>query len=180
MAGKLASGEGFTLEDFVEQLAMVRKLGPIGNLLGMLPGAAQNREMLEQVDDKDLDRAAAIVNSVSYDKDRIEPTLDRGFLDATSLAEYLVTKGIPFRTAHHIVGTLVSHCEKTSKHALAHLSVDEINAVIKTHAATVSVDKEVYEALGAKNVVNRYRSAGAAGGKPFEEQLIAWKKRLGI
>ena len=34
MAEKLASGEGFTLEDFVEQLAMVRKLGPIGNVLG--------------------------------------------------------------------------------------------------------------------------------------------------
>jgi signal recognition particle subunit SRP54 len=65
MAGKLASGDGFTLEDFVEQLAMVRKLGPIGNLLGMLPGAAQNREMLSQVSDKDLDRAAAIVNSMT-------------------------------------------------------------------------------------------------------------------
>jgi signal recognition particle subunit SRP54 len=65
MAGKLASGEGFTLEDFVEQLAMVRKLGPIGNLLGMLPGAAQNRELLGQVSDKDLDRAAAIVNSMT-------------------------------------------------------------------------------------------------------------------
>jgi signal recognition particle subunit SRP54 len=65
LAGKLASGEGFTLEDFVEQLAMVRKLGPIGNLLGMLPGAAQNREMLSQVSDKDLDRAAAIVNSMT-------------------------------------------------------------------------------------------------------------------
>ena len=65
MAGKLASGEGFTLEDFVEQLAMVRKLGPIGNLLGMLPGAAQNREMLSQISDKDLDRAAAIVNSMT-------------------------------------------------------------------------------------------------------------------
>ena len=38
MAGKLVSGDGFTLEDFVEQLQMVRKLGPIGNLLGMLPG----------------------------------------------------------------------------------------------------------------------------------------------
>jgi argininosuccinate lyase len=34
-----------------------------------------------------LTMAAAIVNSASYDKDRIEPTLDRGFLDATSLAE---------------------------------------------------------------------------------------------
>jgi signal recognition particle subunit SRP54 len=65
MAGKLASGEGFTLEDFVEQLAMVRKLGPIGNLLGMLPGAGQNRELLSQVSDKDLDRAAAIVNSMT-------------------------------------------------------------------------------------------------------------------
>jgi signal recognition particle subunit SRP54 len=65
MADKLASGEGFTLEDFVEQLAMVRKLGPIGNLLGMLPGAAQNRELLDQVSDKDLDRAAAIVNSMT-------------------------------------------------------------------------------------------------------------------
>jgi len=40
-----------------------------------------------------LTMAAAIVNSASYDKERIEPTLDRGFLDATSLAEYLVTKG---------------------------------------------------------------------------------------
>jgi signal recognition particle subunit SRP54 len=65
MAGKLASGEGFTLEDFVEQIAMVRKLGPIGNLLGMLPGAAQNRELLSQVNDSDLDRAAAIVNSMT-------------------------------------------------------------------------------------------------------------------
>jgi signal recognition particle subunit SRP54 len=65
MAGKLASGEGFTLEDFVEQLAMVRKLGPISNLLGMLPGAAQNRELLSQVSDADLDRAAAIVNSMT-------------------------------------------------------------------------------------------------------------------
>jgi signal recognition particle subunit SRP54 len=65
MAGKLASAEGFTLEDFVDQLAMVRKLGPISNLLGMLPGAAQNRELLSQVSDKDLDRAAAIVNSMT-------------------------------------------------------------------------------------------------------------------
>ena len=77
MAGKLASGEGFTLEDFVEQLAMVRKLGPIGNLLGMLPGAAQNRELLSQVSDKDLDRAAAIVNSMTPEERR-NPKLING------------------------------------------------------------------------------------------------------
>jgi signal recognition particle subunit SRP54 len=70
MAGKLASGEGFTLEDFVDQLKMVRKLGPINNLLGMLPGAAQNRELLSQVNDKDLDRAEAIVNSMTVEERR--------------------------------------------------------------------------------------------------------------
>jgi argininosuccinate lyase len=138
-----------------------------------------------------LTMAAAIVNSASFDKERIEPTLDRGFLDATSLAEYLVTKGIPFRTAHHIVGTLVARCEKEGKHALKQLSVEAFNEVIeeterrrdaetKLHSALPRVDEEVYSCLGAHNVVKRYQSAGAAGGKPFEEQLKAWKQRLGI
>jgi signal recognition particle subunit SRP54 len=77
MAGKLASAEGFTLQDFVEQLAMVRKLGPISNLLGMLPGAAQNREALSQISDKDLDRAAAIVNSMTPDE-RTNPKILNG------------------------------------------------------------------------------------------------------
>jgi argininosuccinate lyase len=126
-----------------------------------------------------LTMAAAIVNSASYDKERIEPTLDRGFLDATSLAEYLVTVGIPFRTAHHIVGTLVARCEKHGKHALAQLSVEDFNEVIATKSEK-RVDQGVYDCLGARNVVKRYQSAGAAGGKPFEDQLAAWKQRLGV
>ena len=61
----------------------------------------------------------------------IEPTLERGFLDATSLAEYLVTKGVAFRTAHHIVGTLVARCEKEGKHALAQaLALEDFNEAI--------------------------------------------------
>jgi signal recognition particle subunit SRP54 len=92
MASKLASGEGFTLEDFVEQLAMVRKLGPIGNLLGMLPGAAQNREMLSQVDDKDLDRAAAIVNSMTVEERR-NPKIINGSRRARIAAGSGVTVG---------------------------------------------------------------------------------------
>src|SRR3954467_3675321 len=70
LAGRLASGEGFTLEDFVEQLAMVRKLGPIGNLLGMLPGAGKYREQLEQVNDKDVDRTTAIIKSMTPEERR--------------------------------------------------------------------------------------------------------------
>jgi len=125
-----------------------------------------------------LTMAAAIVNSANFDKERIEPTLERGFLDATSLAEYFVTKGIPFRTAHQIVGGLVAQCEKSGRHALAQLSVEEFNDALKPH--NLIVGKDLYDALGARNVVKRYQSAGAAGGKPFEQQLAAWKKRLGM
>jgi len=77
LAGRIASGEGFTLEDFVEQLSMVRKLGPIGNLLGMLPGAQKNRELLSQVNDKDLDRAEAIVRSMTP-QERRDPKIING------------------------------------------------------------------------------------------------------
>jgi argininosuccinate lyase len=103
------------------------------------------------------------VNSAEFAKERIEPTLDRGFLDATSLAEYLVTKGIPFRTAHQIVGALVKKCEETGRYALKQLSIDDFNEVI-AGKSDVRVDQDVYDALGAHNVVKRYQSAGATVG----------------
>jgi signal recognition particle subunit SRP54 len=65
MAAKLAAGNQFTLEDFLEQLMAIRKMGPIGNLIGMLPGMGQVKEQLAQVDDKDLDRTAAIIRSMT-------------------------------------------------------------------------------------------------------------------
>jgi signal recognition particle subunit SRP54 len=65
MAGKLVSREGFTLEDFLEQMMAIRKMGPIANLLGMLPGAGQMKEQLKQIDDRDLDRTAAIIRSMT-------------------------------------------------------------------------------------------------------------------
>ena len=65
MAAKLAAGNQFTLEDFLDQLMTIRRMGPIGNLLGMLPGMGQMKEQLAQVDDKDLDRTAAIIRSMT-------------------------------------------------------------------------------------------------------------------
>jgi argininosuccinate lyase len=128
-----------------------------------------------------LAMAAAIVNSANFIKENIEPTLDRGFLDATSLAEFLVTKGVPFRTAHHIVGTLVAKCEKEGKPTLAQLNLEDFQQALKAHGwQSVGLNQDIYDSLGAKNVVKRYRSPGAAGGKPFEDQLANWKKRLKI
>ncbi len=77
MAGKLASGDGFTLDDFLDQMMAIRKMGPIGNLLGMLPGAGQMKEALAQVDDKDLDRTAAIIRSMTREE-RTDPRIIKG------------------------------------------------------------------------------------------------------
>jgi signal recognition particle subunit SRP54 len=77
IAERMMSGEGFTLEDFVEQLQMLRKLGPLKNILGMMPGASKNKALLDQVNDKDLDRAEAIVRSMTP-QERRTPKLING------------------------------------------------------------------------------------------------------
>ncbi|TDC44433.1 signal recognition particle protein [Actinomadura sp. KC345] len=77
MSTKFASGEDFTLEDFLEQMMMIRKLGPIGNLLGMMPGMGQVRDQVSQIDDKDLDRIAAIIRSMTP-QERSQPKIING------------------------------------------------------------------------------------------------------
>ncbi len=64
MAAKIA-GNDFTLDDFLQQMTMLKKMGPIGGLLGMLPGAGQMKEALANVDDRDIDRTAAIIQSMT-------------------------------------------------------------------------------------------------------------------
>lgn len=63
-AAKIGSGE-LTLEDFLEQMLAIRKMGPIGNLLGMLPGAGQMKDALAAVDDNQLDRVQAIIRGMT-------------------------------------------------------------------------------------------------------------------
>ncbi|HVW81227.1 MAG TPA: signal recognition particle protein [Mycobacteriales bacterium] len=65
MAEKMLGGGELTLEDFLEQMQMVRRMGPIGNLLGMLPGMGQMKDAIAQIDDRDLDRITAIIRSMT-------------------------------------------------------------------------------------------------------------------
>jgi signal recognition particle subunit SRP54 len=77
MAGKLLGGDEFTLEDFLDQMMAIRKMGPIGNILGMLPGMGQIKDQLAQVDDRDIDRVAAIIRSMTP-AERREPKIING------------------------------------------------------------------------------------------------------
>ena len=63
-AEKLQSGE-FTLDDFLEQMQQVRKMGSLTKMLGMLPGMGQFREQLENFDEREIDRIQAIIQSMT-------------------------------------------------------------------------------------------------------------------
>lgn len=63
-AAKLGSGE-LTLEDFLDQMLMIRRMGPLGNILKMLPGGKQMNEMADMVDEKQLDRIQAIIRGMT-------------------------------------------------------------------------------------------------------------------
>jgi signal recognition particle subunit SRP54 len=77
-AQKMVSGE-LSLEDFLEQMMAIRKMGPIGNILGMLPGAntGQMKDALAQVDDRQLDKLQAIIRGMTP-AERNDPKIING------------------------------------------------------------------------------------------------------
>ncbi|MBD3548912.1 signal recognition particle protein [Streptomyces sp. JV180] len=80
MASKLQSSKGgkdFTLDDFLAQMDQVRKMGSISKLLGMLPGMGQIKDQINNIDERDIDRTAAIIKSMTP-KERAEPTIING------------------------------------------------------------------------------------------------------
>jgi signal recognition particle subunit SRP54 len=64
MALKLAK-ETFTLEDFMEQMQQLRKMGSLKSMLAMMPGAGQMRQQLDNIDEKEIDRTEAIIKSMT-------------------------------------------------------------------------------------------------------------------
>ncbi len=119
-----------------------------------------------------LDVARAIVSHTKFNTKKISAALGEGFLDATALAEYLVGKGVAFREAHGIVGSLVAYCEKQNK-KLAELSLDELQKY------SASIENDVYGNLGAAVVAKKYVTEGSAGPKQAKEQIAYWNKQLG-
>jgi len=58
---------------------------------------------------------AQMLENTTFKEESIRKHMDKGFLAATDLAEYLVTQGVPFRTSHELVGAVVKYCEKTGE-----------------------------------------------------------------
>jgi argininosuccinate lyase len=119
-----------------------------------------------------LEMTTLVVANAELRADRITEKLDQGFLDATTLMEYLIERGVPQRTAHEVVGGLVRVCEERGCR-LTDLSQQDLVQ------ACPAIQPDVQGALGVVNAVKAFQSYGSSSPERVDAQLKVWKDKLG-
>jgi argininosuccinate lyase len=160
-----------------------RVVGSLQQLLMLVKGLplAYNRDLQEDKQalfdafdavDAALELAAALVRETRFRKEVIAARLEDGYLDATTLMEYLIAQGVPMRAAHETVGKLVRLCEER-RCRLADLPAEVYESV------RAGLSSGVYKVLGVANVLAAFRSAGSTAPAEVERQLTLWTARIG-
>ncbi|GAA0159072.1 lyase [Lithospermum erythrorhizon] len=161
-----------------------RIVGDLVSLLVLCKGLPQayNRDLQE---DKEpvfdsvktiigmLEVSAEFAQKISFNQEKIKKALPAGHLDATTLADYLVNKGMPFRTSHDVVGRAVALCVSRNCQ-LENLSLDEFKTLNPVF------DKDVYEYLGVENSIKKFSSYGSTGSDCVASQINYWINLLGL
>ena len=161
-----------------------RVIGHLMSLLVLVKGLplAYNRDLQEDkpavFDAVDtvkncLDMAVPMVRGARLNRAAIAAGLERGYLDATSLMEYLIRSGVPQRTAHHLVGELVRKAMERQV-SLAELPLEELRSV---HTA---LNEGVYEVLGVRRAIEAFASYGSTAPAEVARQVATWRERLGL
>jgi argininosuccinate lyase len=160
-----------------------RVIGALTTLLVLLKGLplAYNRDLQEDKEplfdafdtvEASLNLAAVVVDGATLRAQKIAERLDEGFLDATTVMEFLIAQGVPQRTAHEVIGRLVGQCERQGLKSLADLADAELAE------AHPKLNPSVRKRLGAANAVDAFRSYGSTAPAEVEKQLARWKSRL--
>jgi argininosuccinate lyase len=114
--------------------------------------------------------AAPLVEQTKLRREVIAARLEDGFLDATTLMEHLIRRGVPMRSAHEVVGKLVRRCE-VAKCRLADLPDSAFEEAYPGIA-------DVRGGLGVAQALQAFRSYGSTAPTEVAEQLRAWRERL--
>ena len=160
-----------------------RVVGNLVALLTLLKGLPMtyNRDLQEDkeplFDTADTVRAtvrivAAMLSQVEVNRTVCETAASDPTLLATDLADYLVRQGMPFRHAHHIVGSVVALAEKKHK-ALDRLSVAELQSVSREFGRDALGVFNLHRAMAKRNL------PGAPGPNEVRKQLKKWRISLG-
>ncbi len=117
---------------------------------------------------------AEMLENLEFNTARLaEATSTGGFMTATDLADYLVTKAMPFRQAHSVVGKVVAYCLDQGKD-LPDLGIEELKKF------AVEIDEDVFPLLTVEGSVASRRSTGGTSPDRVGEALVRAEQELGI
>ncbi len=155
-----------------DALELIRGKAAIANsrlngILGLLKGLpmSYNKDLQE---DKKLVYSAycdsmqilsvvpAMLKTTHYHSDRMHNALTHSYANATSLADYLVMQGVPFRDAHHVVGQLVAYAIEENKE-LFELSLVELRA----YCNSIPIDHTIYQSIRYQSAMDNKRTIGS-------------------
>ena len=118
-----------------------------------------------------LDVMTPMIATMKTRRENMKRAAQGGFINATDLADYLVTKGMPFRTAYKISGQLVAKCIE-DKCVLEDLSLD----TYKSYSDLF--DNDLYAVIDLEACVNRRISEGGTSVTSVEKQIAYVRKML--
>ena len=152
-----------------------RVYGDLMALLTTLKGLplAYNKDMQEDKEaifdavdtvKKCLSIFAPMIATMKTKQENMYKAAGEGFINATDLADYLVKKGMPFRTAYKHVGEIVGYCIKNG-YVLETLPLEEYKKFDS------SFEKDLFEEISLETCVNKRISAGSTGPESVKEQI---------
>ena len=170
-----------------DALELIR--GKVGRVAGALAGAmmtfkglplAYNKDLQEDKEhlfdaidtwQECLDMAALVLEDIKINYKNCQEAAKQGYSNATELADYLVSKGIPFREAHHIVGEAVVGAIAKQK-ALEELSLEELKLFSPV------IDEDVYEVLSLESCLAKRSAKGGVSPLQVKFAIENAKKQL--
>ena len=148
--------------DLIGTLTMLKSL-PLAYNKDMQEDKESIFDALETVK-KCLSVFSPMIGTMKVLKDNMYKAAQKGFINATDLADYLVKKGMPFRSAYKIVGTLVGYCVENNT------VLDEI-PLDKYREFSDLFSDDLYHEITLETCVEKRISQGGTGKKSIEKQI---------
>ena len=105
-----------------------------------------------------------MILTMEVKKDNMESAAKYGYMNATDAADYLVSKGIPFRDCHEIIGKIVLHCINKGI-AIEEMTMDEFKSF------SPAFEKDIYEKIDIRNCIKAKKSKGSTSFASVKKQL---------
>ncbi len=112
-----------------------------------------------------------MISTMKVNQDRMKQAAQEGFINATDLADYMVRKGLPFRTAYKITGQIVGDCIRNGQ-ILENLPLETYQTYWE------QFDNDLYEAIDLTNAADTRTSKGGTSRQSIREQIEAVKEKL--